>query len=63
MDLPREIIEIIADYVLEYKLLDWIDFNKLTRFELLSNPNAIHLIDNNIIQINWPDLSQQQYIL
>ena len=39
-----------------YKLLDWIEINKLHwdgLYGLSSNPNAIHLLEKNTDKINW----------
>jgi len=36
-----------------YKLLDWIDINKINWESLSSNPNAIPLLEKNPDKINW----------
>ena len=40
------------------ELLDWIDINKLNWYGLSSNPNAIHLLEQNRDKINWVGLSR-----
>ena len=40
-----------------YKLLDWIDINKLSWYCLSGNPGAIHLIEQNLDKIDWIMLS------
>ncbi len=41
-----------------YKLLDWIDIDKLNWQTLSSNPNAIHLLEQNPHKIDWFWLSE-----
>jgi hypothetical protein len=41
-----------------YKLLDWIDIDKLNWVELSKNPNAIHLLEQNQDKIDWKYLSR-----
>jgi hypothetical protein len=41
-----------------YKLLDWIDIDKLNWEELSENPNAIHLLEQNQDKIDWDNLSR-----
>lgn len=36
-----------------YKLLDWIDINKLNWSCLCENPNAVQLLKQNPKKINW----------
>ena len=43
-----------------YKLLDWIDINKISWDLLSSNPNAIDLLERNQDKINWDYLSLNQ---
>jgi hypothetical protein len=40
-----------------YKLLDWIDINKINWNSLSENPNAIHILKKNINIIYWNFLS------
>ena len=40
------------------KLLEWIPFNKLNWSYLSRNPNAIHLLENNLDKVNWKFLSK-----
>ncbi len=39
------------------KLLGWIPLDKLDWDWLSGNPNAIHLLEQNIDKINWYNLS------
>jgi len=41
----------------KFKLLDWIDINKLNWSNLSSNPNAIELLKENQDKINWNEFS------
>ena len=43
-----------------YKLLDWIDIKKINWVNLCqnSNPNAMHLLEQNQDKINWKILSE-----
>jgi hypothetical protein len=41
-----------------YKLLDWIDIDKLNWEELSKNPNAIHLLEQNPEKIDWYELTK-----
>jgi hypothetical protein len=41
-----------------YKLLDWIDINKLNWDELSFNPNSIQLLEKNPDKICWNYLSK-----
>jgi len=45
-------------YCSPYKLLDWIDIDKLDWVELSRNPNAIHLLEQNPDKICWKHLSR-----
>ena len=45
-----------------YKLLPWIDINKLNWQMLSENPNAIHLLEQNPDKIYWPWLSKNPSI-
>ena len=40
-----------------YKLLDWIDPNKIGWDCLSANPNAIHILEKNLDKIDWWFLS------
>ena len=40
-----------------YKLLDWIDIDKINWHLLSENPNAIHLLEKNKEFINWNRIS------
>jgi len=41
-----------------YKLLDWIDINKIEWKILSLNPNAIYILEKNIDKIDWHNLSR-----
>ena len=45
-----------------YKLLDWIDINKINWSWLSYNPGAIHLLEQNPDKINWDMLSKNPAI-
>jgi len=55
---------IIDDYAMEYVLIKWVVrfFSKLNWSELSSNPNAVHLLENNLDKINWSRLSRNPSI-
>ena len=40
-----------------YKLQDWIDIQKINWYFLSHNPNAIHLLEQNMEKIDWYYLS------
>ena len=40
------------------KLRDWIDIDQINWFTLSQNPNAIHLLENNLDKVNWDWLSR-----
>lgn len=42
---------------IKYKLLDWIDYTKLDKFELSINPNAVEFLSKNQHMIDWSGLS------
>ena len=44
------------------KLRDWIPIEKLKWYGLSTNPNAIHLLEQNMDKINWVWLSSNQFI-
>ena len=57
----RDRISVNKQYEI-YKLLDWIDINKL-KWDMLSlNPNAIYLLEQNQDKINWTILSRNPSI-
>ena len=60
MFLPDDIINVILSFSSEYELVDWILMEKLNWNRLCSNPYwlcqnpaAIHLLEQNIVKINW----------
>ena len=50
MNIPLDVIKLIASYLVEpkMKLLDWIPLDKIDWYYLSFNPNAIHLLEENI---------------
>ncbi len=40
-----------------YKLRYWIDVNKLDWYYFSENPNAIHVLEQNLDKVNWYRLS------
>ena len=60
-NLPNVLIKIISTYLIQpqYKLLDWVDENKLNWEYLSLNPShkAIPLLLKNLDKINWKYLS------
>ena len=63
MQLPISLIDIIYEYLpretpyYDYKLVDWFDEKQIDWSELSENPNAIHLLEQNIDKIDWDWLS------
>ena len=57
MDLPNCLKDIIAAYIGAYILLDWVDESKLDMEQLSKNPNAIHLLEQNLDKVDWGSLS------
>ena len=60
--LPKEIRSTILEKFAEilpskYVLLDWIDKDKINWCWLSKNPNAIHLLENNLNKVDWDILS------
>ena len=53
MDLPNCLKDIIAAYIGAYILLDWVDESKLDMEQLSKNPNAIHLLEQNLDKVDW----------
>ena len=60
MNIPLDVLKIVASYLVKpkMKLLDWILLNKINRDTLSKNPNAIHLLEQNIDIINLWQLSR-----
>jgi len=57
----NNLTKLIASYLVKpkMKLLDWINLDKLLNWRSLSqNPNAIHLLEQNIDKIEWLYLSR-----
>ena len=59
---PTVIIDIILEYSAEYKLLSWIDEDKIDWLQLSRNPAAIHLLEQNPDKIHWKELSENPNI-
>ena len=59
MNIPLDVLKIVASYIVKpkMKLLDWVLLDKINWGVLPSNPNAIHLLEQNIDKINWNVLS------
>ena len=63
MNMNNDICFIIAKYVNEkYKLLDWININRLNNNNLSLNKNAIELLKENKDKIVWWIFSQNPNI-
>jgi len=60
MNLPFDLFLKIAEYITKskMKLLDWIPLDKINWSNLSRNPNAIHLLEQNIDKIDWYNLSE-----
>jgi hypothetical protein len=59
MDVPQDVIKIIASYITKHKmkLLNWINKDKLDYIELSENQNAIDFLEKNKNYIYWYYLS------
>jgi hypothetical protein len=59
MNIPLDVLKIVTSYLVKpkMKLLDWILLDKLNWKVLSKNPNAIHLLEQNMNKINWDSLS------
>jgi hypothetical protein len=59
VNIPLDVLNIIASYLVKpkMKLLDWIPLDNLDWDTLSENPNAIHLLEQNMDKINWTNLS------
>ena len=55
MNILLDVIKLIASYLVEpkMKLLDWIHLDKIKWYSLSYNPNAIHLLQQNIDKIDF----------
>ena len=64
MNIPLDVIRLIASYLVEpkMKLLDWIPLDKLDWDNLSENPDAIHLLEQNMNKINFAYLSKNPSI-
>ena len=58
MFLPKDIADLILEFLPDYDLLKWIDAKKLSWSYLSANPNAINLLEQNKDQIVWNRLSE-----
>ena len=66
MNIPLDVLKIVASYLVKpkMKLLDWVLLDKINWCYLSKNPNAIHLLesvildmDNPLVAIDWKYLS------
>ena len=59
MNIPLDVLKIVASYLVKpkMKLLDWMLLNKIDWDTLSKNPNAIHLLEQNMDKIFWHRLS------
>ena len=59
MNIPLDVLKIVASYLVKpkMKLLDWVLLDKIDWWELSKNPNAIHLLEQNMNKINWSCIS------
>ena len=55
---PKDIVNIILDYVPKSEFLPWIDFNKIDWKWLSCNTAAIHILERNLDKVNWSGLSR-----
>ena len=62
MAFSTDVIGIICDYLPEYKLLEWIDINKINWSYLSRNPAAIELLKEHSDRIDWLYLSENPAI-
>jgi hypothetical protein len=60
MNIPFDVLKIAASYLVKtkMKLLDWVLLDKLDWKILSQNPNAIHLLEQNMDMIDWEELSK-----
>ena len=42
---------------------NWIQVKKINWFELSKNPNAIHILENNLDKVYWNYLSYNQNVI
>ena len=59
MNIPLDVLKIVASYFVKpkMKLLDWVLLDEMDWEVLSGNPNAIHLLEQNMDKINWYELS------
>ena len=59
MEIPFDLLYIIASFYTKprMKLLDWIPIKKLDWACLSQNPNAIHILEQNLDKVDWTYLS------
>ena len=59
MNIPFDVLKIVVSYLVKpkMKILDWVLLDKIDWEILSSNPNAIHLLEQNIDKIDWNVLS------
>jgi len=59
MNIPLDVLKIVASCLVKpkMKLLNWISLDKIDWYNLSENPNAIHLLEQNMDKIDWWYLS------
>jgi hypothetical protein len=57
-----DISNLVIEYCLEYKLLNWVEKNKINWDNLSHNKKSIKLLKANPDKINWSVLSYNTYI-
>lgn len=56
--MPKNIIDIIAEYAFEYTdFQNWVDEKKINWKMLNANPNALFILDKHPDKLNWHMLS------
>ena len=60
MNIQLDVLKIVASYLVKpkKKILDWVLLDKIDWKVLSRNPNAIHLLEQNMDKINWWYLSK-----
>ncbi len=60
LSLSDDLLKLIASFLIKpkYKLLDWINQNKLDWRHLSANLNAIQILERNLDKIDWINLSR-----
>jgi hypothetical protein len=58
MSLSSDVAGIIAAYLAEYKLVDWIDIYMIRWHQLCENPLGLDIVKKSPERINWYLLSK-----